>query len=183
MAEETELQLLQSIKDHDGQAMRRLYDRYAGHALAIALRYVGSHEDARDVVQDSFVKILTSVSRFNYRGEGTLKAWVGRIVCNRAIDYVQSRQQMTFVSDVPDDTADPPPDVEQIAPDVLTRLIGQLPSGYRLVLNMYVFEELPHKTIAQRLGISESTSASQLNRAKKRLAQLIRNYLKHQENL
>ena len=78
MAEETELQLLQSIRHHDRQAMRRLYDRYAGFTMAIALRYVGSRDDACDVVQDSFVKILTSIDRFNYHGEGSLKAWVGR---------------------------------------------------------------------------------------------------------
>lgn len=183
MAEETELQLLQGINRHDRQAMRRLYDRYAGYAMAVAMRYVASREDARDVVQDSFVKILTSISRFDYRGEGSLKSWVSRIVSNSAIDCVKNRQQVTFVSDVPDDAADSPPDVERVPPDVLNRLIGQLPTGYRLVLNMYVFEGLPHKTIAQRLGISENTSASQLNRAKKKLAQLLNTHLKQKENL
>ena len=66
-------------------------------------------------------------------------------------------------------------------PDVLQKLIEQLPPGYRTVLNLYVFEQLPHKEIARRLGISEGTSASQYSRAKKTLQYQINEYLKQQE--
>ena len=66
-------------------------------------------------------------------------------------------------------------------PEVLTRLIAQLPTGYRLVLNLYVFEQLSHKEIGRQLGIGENTSASQYNRAKNKLAGMIKNYLKQQE--
>ena len=77
---ETELQLLDAIRNGDRGATRRLYERYSGHAMAIGLRYVPERDAVRDVMQDSFVTILTSVSKFNYRGEGSLKAWVSRIV-------------------------------------------------------------------------------------------------------
>lgn len=184
MSLSTERQLLEAIGNGERQALRQLYDRYSPFAMATVLRYVPRREEALDVLQDSFVKILITVGSFDYRGEGSLKAWVCRIAANQAIDYVKGRQRISFVSDVPDDLPDEaPPDVERVPPDVLTSMIGMLPTGYRLVLNMHVFERLPHKEIAQRLGIREVTSATQYNRAKKKLAQLIKEYLKQQETI
>ncbi len=63
--------------------MHRLYDRYVGYAMAVALRYVPLRDDAEDVVQDSFVKLFSGIANFEYRGEGSLKAWFLRIVANR----------------------------------------------------------------------------------------------------
>lgn len=180
-SEITERQLLEAVKNGDRRAMRSLYDRYAGYAMATATRYVADHDDVCDVVQDSFIKIFTTIGRFGYRGEGSLKAWINRIVANQAIDLLKSRQRVTFVSDVPDNSFDDSPDVERVPPDVLTRLIAQLPTGYRLVLNLFVFEQLSHKEIGRQLGIVENTSASQYNRAKNKLAMMIKNYLKQQE--
>ena len=168
MSNETEQQLVEAIRSGDKQAKHRLYTRYCGHAMAVALRYMARRDEAQDVLQDSFVRILTTIDGFDYRGEGSLKAWVCRIVANQAIDHLQRRQRITFIS---------------VPPEVLTRMIGQLPTGYRLVLNMHVFERLPHKEIARRLNIKEDTSSSQFNRAKKKLAQMLRNYLKEQEEL
>lgn len=178
---ETERQLLDAIRSGDREGLRRLYDRYAGYAMATALRYVPHHDEVRDVVQDSFVRVLTSISRFQYQGEGSLKSWVLRIVANRAIDYVRQQSVLSFVSDVPDEADDEPPEVDSLPPEVLTQLIGQLPTGYRLVLNLYVFEQCSHKEIARRLGIKEGTSASQYARAKALLAKMIKEYLNHQQ--
>ena len=183
MTPETESELLEAVKSGDRRAMRRLYDRYAGYAMATAMRYIADQDDACDVVQDSFIKVFTTIGSFGYRGEGSLKAWVNRIVANQAIDHVKSRQRLSFVSDIPDDSSDDSPDVERVPPDVLNRLIALLPTGYRLVLNLYVFEQLSHKEIGRRLGIGENTSASQYNRAKNKLAGLIKNYLKQQERI
>lgn len=181
MNAETEEHLLEAIRSGDRQALRRLYDRYSGAAMAVALRYVPQRDEALDVLQDGFVKVLTTVARIDYRGEGALKAWVCRIVANQAVDYLKERRCLTFVGELPDEADDEPPDVDRLPPDVLYRFIGMLPDGYRTVLNMHVFEQLPHREIARRLGISESTSASQFNRAKQKLAQLLRNYLNHEE--
>ena len=177
----TEYQLLEAIKGGDRKAMRCFYDRFAGYAMATGLRYVAEQDDVLDVVQDSFVKMFSSIGRFNYRGEGSLRAWVSRIVANQSLDFLKSRQRLSFISDLPADVEDEEPAIEQIPAETLTRLIGQLPTGYRLVLNLHVFEELSHKEIAQRLGIREDTSASQYYRAKRKLAELIRNYLNEQE--
>lgn len=178
--ETTEKELLEEVKKGDRQAMHSLYSRYVGYAMAVALRYVPDRDEVRDVVQDSFVKVLSSVSRFEYRGEGSLKAWVTRIVANEALSYVKGKQKITFVSEIPDG---PEEDVETtlVPPKELTRMIGELPNGYRLVLNLYVFEQRSHKEIAQQLGITENTSASQYLRAKKLLAKKIKEYLKQHD--
>ncbi len=175
---ETEQQLLNAIHGGEREAKRRLYERFAGLTMTIALRYVANQEDARDVVQDAFVKILTSLDHFNYRGEGSLKAWVTSIVVHQVVDYVKRHERLQM-TDLPPDEPEEEPDVGRVPPDVLWRLISQLPPGYRMVLNLYVFEQLPHKEIARLLGIAPGTSTSQYARAKKELAKRINNYLKN----
>ena len=177
---ETERQLLDAIQRGERAALRRLYDRYSGYAMAIGLRYVPDCDEARDVLQDSFVKILTSIGRFDYRGEGSLKSWVSRIVANRAIDYIKQHQRLQFTDEVPENINEEEPEIGGVPPDILDSMIGQLPTGYRVVLNLFVFEQLSHRDIAQRLGITESASTSQLFRAKRMLQRMVREYIKQQ---
>lgn len=175
---ESEKELLDDIKGGSRDAMHRLYERYIGYAMAVALRYVPVRDDAEDVVQDSFIKVFSSISKFQYRGEGALKGWLLRIVANEAISFVRQQNRFSIVDEIPDDVEeDDEPEVERIPPSVLTRMIGELPDGYRLVLNMYVFGQKSHREIAQQLGIKESSSASQYLRAKKLLARKIKEYL------
>ena len=177
---ESEKALLEDIKSGDRSAMRQLYDRYVGYAMAVALRYVPERDDANDVLQDSFVKILSSVSRFEFRGEGSLKGWILRIVANEAISFIKQKGRFSFVSEIPDDVDEEEPEVEKVPPAVLMKLIGELPEGYRVVLNLYVFEQKSHREIAEELGIKEASSASQFLRAKKLLAKKINEYLNKQ---
>lgn len=179
---ESEKQLLDDIKSGKSQALHRLYSRYVGYAMAVVLRYVPRRDDANDVIQDSFVKILTSIQRFEYRGEGSLKGWIHRVVANEAITFVKNQGRFLFVDEVPDEPDTGDPGVEQVPKDVLTRMIGELPDGYRMVLNMFVFEQKSHKEIADELGIKEVTSASQYLRAKKLLARKIKDYLKTKDH-
>lgn len=178
--QETEQQLLDAIHDGDPKALRRLYDRYVAYATAIAQRYIHDREDVRDMLQDSFIKILTCVADFEFRGEGSLKAWVSTVVVNRAIDWVKLHERLQMTSVIPDLIEENPPDLEHVPPEVLNGMIGRLPAGCRLVLNLRVFEQLSHKDIAHRLGIRESSSASQFSRAKQLLQKMIQEYLNSQ---
>ncbi len=99
---ETERQLLEAIHSGDRAALRRLYDRYAGYAMAVALRYTPKPDLARDVLQEGFVRILTAIPRFRFHGEGSLKNWVARIVSNCAIDSLRQNQHILFTDDLPD---------------------------------------------------------------------------------
>jgi len=105
-----------------------------------------------------------------------LKSWVARIVINVALDHLRTQNRFHMVDIIPDEPDDDEeePDISEMTPDVLTELIGQLPPNYRTVLNLFVFEQCPHKEIARQLGIKESTSSSIFFRAKKMLARMIK---------
>ena len=169
--------ILKRIAKGDTSAMEMLYRRYAGYATAVARRYVPDTNDMRDVLQDSFVKVITNIDKFTSRGEGSLKAWILRIVANEAISMLRRTSRLTFTDEVPEYViGEEEPDVEYMPPEILNDMIGKLPTGYRTVLNLFVFENKSHKEIAKILGIKEDSSASQFYRAKKMLAHMINDY-------
>ena len=178
---ETEQQLLNAIQTGERTALRRLYERYLGYAMAVGLRYIPDRTTVEDVVQDSFVKILTSVQQFEFRGEGSLAHWVASIVAHQACDYVRKHEQLVFPDHLPEVPADDEMERIEVPPDVLTGMIARLPAGYRLVLNLFVFEHCSHQEIALRLGIKEHSSTSQLARARKLLQNMLKDYQKRQE--
>lgn len=178
---ENDSQLVQRIRQGDQRAMETLYQSYAGMATAVVMRYIPSVDEAKDVLHDSFLKVFTRISQFQYKGEGSLRAWILRICANESIDYLRKEKKVSFSDKVPDVPEEAEPEVERVPAHVLNSMIGRLPAGYRMVLNLYVFEQLSHKQIAERLGIKEDTSASQYSRAKKQLATMIQDYLKNDD--
>ena len=147
--------LAERCKAGDNDARRELYTRFGGRLLGICLRYVGDRATAEDLLHDCFIKVFAAIDRFSWRGEGSLRAWMERIAVNVSSD-----------------------EMERLPYDDLKRLIAELPDGYRTVFNLYCIEELSHREIAERLGISEKTSSSQLFRAKALLARRIKEYVK-----
>lgn len=99
---ETELELLNAIRNGERGAQQRLYGRYAGMAMAIGQRYAPDRDTAQDVVHDSFVKILTSVGKFRYQGEGSLRAWVISIVVHCAIDSIKDHDRLMLTDHLPE---------------------------------------------------------------------------------
>lgn len=178
-------QLVERIRQKDQRAMSQLYQLYVEELSSVCYRYVPSEDDAKDVLQNSFVKIFTSIPTFEYRGESAFKAWMKQVVANEALAFLRNRKKVLFVEQ--DQTADEAdeesasPDTERISPDELHQLISELPDGYRTVLNLYVFENYSHRQIASLLGIKESTSASQLYYAKKLLAKRIKDLTKDKQ--
>lgn len=173
-----EQQLIFDVAHGNRVAMRRLYDQYAGYAMAVGLRYIPDQEQLKDVLQDCFIKIFARIKDFEYRREGSLKSWIARIVANESLGQLRRNKRFAFTDNLPDVAADDQPDMDGLPEQVLTRFIGQLPDGYRAVLNMFVFEQMSHKQIAERLGITVGTSASQFHHAKKMLAKMIKDYQK-----
>lgn len=160
------------------EAKRRLYDRYSGIVMSVCMRYMGNRDDACDVLQDAFIKILTRIGEISFKGEGTLKSWIVRVTVNEALSALRRQVHFADTDTLPDVPEEDEPDVGKVSMEVLIRLIGELPNGYRTVFNMFVMERMGHKEIAQRLGIGVSSSASQLLRAKKILAREINEYIK-----
>ena len=175
-----ETDLVRLVKEGNRTAMRELYDRHIRYLTGVAARYVDDDE-LRDVLQESFVKIYTSIGRFEHRGAGSLRALLTRIVVNVALDHLRQGAKTSPFTQYEDLAEDTEPEVEDVAIEVIHRFIRELPPGYRTIFNLYVFEEQSHREIAQRLGISESTSASQLHRAKALLAQKIKEYKKQNQ--
>ena len=176
-AEQNELHILKLVKGRDPSAMRMLYDGYIGYMAAVCVRYVPDDDDRKDILQEAFIKIMTSIGSFEYRHEGSLKAWVMRITANEALKFIRksSAHKVVEYDDKLPDVADEP-DVEGIPDDAINDMLMRLPTGYRTVFNLYVFENKSHKEIAEALGIGESSSASQYLRAKAALARMIKEY-------
>lgn len=181
VVQESERQLIEGIQSGDREALRRLYERFSRFAMGVALRYVPEREDALDVVHDSFVVILTSINSFEYRGEGSLRNWVSKIVSHHAIDWIKKHEQLSFSDQIPDEIEeDEEAVIEDIPKNLLNEMIGRLPLRYRVVINLRAFEELSYKDIALRLGISENTSVTLFSRAKRKLEKMMKEYLNSQ---
>ena len=169
---------MQLAGNGDARGQRELYERYSGYLTAVARRYLGNEDNVKDVLQDSFVNIFNRIGGFSYRGEGSLRAWLTRIVVNGALRSLRSSKRLLPVEGMPD-APDEDPAVDDIPLDVLQGMIERLPDGYRTVFNLFVFEQKPHKEIAALLGIKENSSASQYLRAKACLAREIKEYRKN----
>ncbi len=159
-------------------AMKTVYSTYIRYLAAICSRYIVNNEDVKDVLQDSFLKIFSGIASFEYRGRGSLKGWITKITVNETLKFLQKNNRFEFVeiSEKEHDKPDEEPDVDALPSSVLFNLIRELPDGYRTIFNLYVIENKSHKEIAKLLDIKESTSASQLHRAKSLLATKIRQY-------
>ena len=160
-------QLVERIRQKDQRAMSQLYQMYVEELSSVCYRYVPSEDDAKDVLQNSFVKIFTSLPAFDYRDEPSFRGWMIKIVVNESLIYLKERKKLMFEEPIP----------ERITADELHQLIRELPDGYRTVINLFVFEGYPHKKIAELLNITASTSASQLYSAKRLLAKKIKDYM------
>ena len=185
LTEDKERSLVEQARKGDRGAMKRIYDCYSRYLAATCSRYLPGEDELRDVLQDSFVKIFSSLDKFEFRGEGSLKAWMRQVSVNEALKLIRKRKRNDTVEykwDLPDkEEEDLEPEVTDVPASVIQKMIQALPEGYRTVLNLYAFEEKSHKEIAGLLGISESTSASQLHRARALLAKQINEYKKRTE--
>ena len=180
-----EQRLAELIRRGDNAAMREFCSLYVPHLKAICTRYVTDSDDASDVLQETLISIVTHISDFHYLGQGSLKAWATRIAVNESLNYIRRnrRHELTLQEQYIDDIAeeeDPP--IEDIPPEVIQQMVRQLPTGYRTVFNLYVFEDKSHQEIAQLLGTSVKTSISQLHKAKNLLAQMIQTYHDNKRN-
>jgi RNA polymerase sigma factor (sigma-70 family) len=134
--------------------------------MAVCMRYANSTYGAEDILQMGFVKVFQKILEF--RSEGSFEGWVRRIMVNTAIEAYRKNLRSLSVVDI-DEVHDQPQhtfDMDQLEVKDLMKLIQQLSDGYRLVFNMYIMEGFSHKEIAERLGISEGASKSQLSRAR-----------------
>ncbi len=167
-----------------------LYDNYAPGLLSLCLRYCGNIEDAEDVLHDGFIKIIRNVNKFRKQEKGTFEGWMKRIMVNTALNFLRdSARERHFLDFDPFNEIIPAPENEESFMDILEEkiemkilmdMICELPSGYRTVFNLYVFESYSHRAIAAELHCTENTSKSQLSKARAMLRKRLNDLMVNQ---
>jgi RNA polymerase sigma factor (sigma-70 family) len=167
-------ELISRCKSGDRAAHYKLYKLYAKAMFNVSFRITGREEDAEDAMQEAFISAFRNLE--SYRGDASFGAWLKRIVVNKAINLLKKRKHESIPEDDQWDVAEDSEDVEykeELSVERVRTAINQLPDGYRAVLSLYLLEGYDHQEIAEIMGITESTSKSQLNRAKAKLRVLL----------
>lgn len=155
---------------------RALYDLHKVSMFMLCMRYMPTREDAEDVLQEGFIKIYRDLHQYNPE-RGALHAWMRRVMLNTALQHLRVKKHLISPLEI-ENFADLHPVNDDVFSDMtakeLTALIQQLPTGYRVVFNMYVVEGYSHQEIAEELGISVNTSKSQLFKAKAMLRKQVK---------
>jgi RNA polymerase sigma-70 factor (ECF subfamily) len=145
-----------------------LYRRHAPKLYAVCLQYSGNDEEARDILQEGFIKIFENLTHYKY--EGSFEGWMRRIIVNTALERFRSRHNLYRVDDIdqiPEPDAEPDnEDYSGLEAVDLMEIIRELPPKYRMVFNLFAIEGYSHKEISQMVNISEGTSKSNLARAR-----------------
>jgi RNA polymerase sigma factor (sigma-70 family) len=158
-------ELIEGCRRQDRQAQKRLYDQYASKLFALCCRYIKDKMEAEDVLITAFTKILNRIDQ--YTGEGNFEGWMRKVVVNDALSYLRKNKNMYLETDIAAADFEPDQKLEdKLEAEDLLKMIESLPTGYRIVFNLYAIEGYSHKEIGEQLGISENTSKSQLSRAR-----------------
>lgn len=168
--------LIHKCLDGDRKAQYELYQQYNKAMFNICMRITNDYNEAQDVLQDAFVNAFKHLGTF--KGESTFGAWLKRVVVNTAIQHMKKKKlDVVPLADRHNRTPDEPTQTEnpevKLQADQVRRAVQKLPDGYRVVLSLYLFEGYDHAEIADILGITESTSKSQFNRAKTKLKTIL----------
>lgn len=167
-------QLLSRCQAGDAQAQNELYERFAARMYRVCYRYVKDELHAEDILVGGFTKVFRHLDGFRYRHEGSLEAWIRRIMVNEALMFLRKHYQFGLVAESQADGLEAGSSVEAaLSAEEIYALILRLPTGYRTVFNLYVVEGYSHQEIAGQLGISENTSKSQLSKARAALRNLL----------
>lgn len=167
-----EKQLIRKAMSGHREAQQRLYEKYAPTMLGVCRRYVKDLQFAEDVMVTGFVKVFKNLG--SYRGEGSFEGWIRKIMVRESISYLRKHQFVVFDNCVFEEAALQVCKEETLGAEYIQQLIDALPEGYRTVFVLYAVEGYKHRDIAQILGIAESTSKSQLFKARKWLQEKLK---------
>jgi RNA polymerase sigma-70 factor (ECF subfamily) len=163
--------LARAIKQGDNKALNTFYDKYAGKMLAICKRYLSDGMIAEDVMITGLTKVIAKIDQFGFNG--SFEGWVKRIIVNEALMKIRSQKNNEIDIDTVAYTLPIENEGDHLEADDLFNMVASLPDGYRTVFNLYAIEGFGHKEIAEKLGISEGTSKSQLSRARAMLQNML----------
>ncbi|MCG1037247.1 RNA polymerase sigma factor [Polaribacter sargassicola] len=168
-----EKSLIKKAIDNNREAQQQLFEQFSPKMLGVCRQYVKDLHHAEDLLLQGFLKVFTNLHKFKH--EGSFEGWIRRIMVNTCISYLRKKNIVDLSDEdfVFNDAATE--SLENTTVEDIQLLIDQLPEGYKMVFNLFAIEGYKHSEIALQLGISESTSKSQLFKARKLLQQ---NYIK-----
>jgi RNA polymerase sigma factor (sigma-70 family) len=161
-------QIIDGCANHERKAQQILYDKYSYFLLGVCMRYATDKAEAEDILQDSFLKIFSNIKDFS--GTGSFIGWLRKIAVNTAITHYHKNLKYRYHVDI-DEYVSVEAGVTSFEEDFFTsdelyKVLNELPTGYRMVFNLYAVEGYKHKEIAEMLGVDTNTSKSQYSRAK-----------------
>lgn len=158
--------ILEGCIKEDSSSQAELYRLVASKMYGVCLQYAGNEDDAKDIMQDGFIKVFKKIDQ--YSGKGSLEGWIRRIIVNTALEKLRSKvhakeldEERETENDITDFGV-----LESMTAEEITKLIKELSPRYRMVFNLYAIEGYSHREISNKLGISEGTSKSNLSRAR-----------------
>ena len=164
----SEEELIRRCKEHDRSAQKMLFEKYANKMMAVCIRYCKNQEDAKDLLQDGYYKVFTSIKSF--KGNSKIDTWMTRIFINIALNKQRlgRNKYNHYEFDTNFEKAEMSEEVpnEEIDAKIVINALNELPDIYKVVLNLYAIDGLSHKDIAKQLGISEGSSKSRLSRGR-----------------
>lgn len=171
LREQSDQELVLGCLREERKCQETLYARYSRRMYAVCLRYARHQLEAQDLLQDGFIKVFDKLH--NFRMEGSLEGWIRRVMVTTCISQYRKKaftQERFGLEELPEEPVEPLA-LDALGHAELQTLIADLPDGYRLVFNMFAIEGFDHAEIAELLGCGESTSRSQLAKARRMLQQ------------
>jgi RNA polymerase sigma-70 factor (ECF subfamily) len=169
--------IIEQCKQNNRKAQMQLYNQYCNGMYIVAKRFLKDADDAEDVVQEAFIKAFSKLHQ--YKAEVTFGAWLKRIVINKSIDFLKSKnQRLVELEEVHLKVIDTANDDKWLVDDAITlndvkEAINKLPEKYQFVVMLYLIEGYDHQEISEILNISEVASRTQLSRGKVKLQNLL----------
>lgn len=167
--ERAEHDLVAALTRQERWAQQQLYEQYYGKMMGVCLRYAGSRDEALDLLHEGFIKVFQNIGR--YRPGTSLPAWIRTIIVNTCIDYYRKtiRRRTDDINDAHYLSDDAPDVLSNLTEQEILAAVQELSPAYRAVFNLYVVEGYSHKEIGDALQITESTSRSNLVKARLKL--------------
>ncbi len=168
-----ERELILGCLRNDRHSQKSIFDIYAGKMMTLCLRYSRHHMEAEDILQDGFIKIFQNLEQYKF--EGSFEGWMRRIFINIALKNIKkmSYQNELIGAEILNEEYESPSIIASMSEKEILAAIHELPDGYKTVFNLNVIEGFSHKEIGEMLNITESTSRSQLLKARRELQKKI----------
>ena len=179
MAESGLRLIIEGCKEGRRRAQEQLFKLFYSKMMIVCMRYARDEDEASDILQDGFLKVFSKLDKYDYKG--SFEGWIRRIMVNTAIDYVRKKKNDFILMNenqnledfvlVDDEMEEEEP---EFTPNQIIQAMQNLSPAYRMIFNLYVFENLTHREIAEQLKISEGTSKSNLAKAKKNMKKILK---------